>query len=151
MGKMSVALKLSDELGTSVGKALRYIDDVGLKTAKQSLDEAASKADEAMRIGWKPIAGVGAVGGGALIWREQAVAKAKAIASQKQARSDALTGIVESDLPPSLKKELANQYVRSSSNQNQSNSGPGPFANIQQTVVALVVLALVLKYMLGAE
>ncbi|WP_049970569.1 hypothetical protein [Haladaptatus cibarius] len=150
MGKMGLALKLSDKLGTSVQKSLRYIDDVGNKTARKSLDEAASKGDDALQIGWKPIAGVGAVGGGGLIWRQQAVEKAKAIAEQEQAASDSLASIVDSDLPPSLKQELAKQYVRKSS-ESKAKSGGLPFENIQQTVVALVVLALVLKYVLGAE
>ncbi|EFW90462.1 hypothetical protein ZOD2009_19138 [Haladaptatus paucihalophilus DX253] len=156
MGKLEVAMKLSDELGVTAAKAMRYIDDVGLSTAAKSLDEAAKLGDEAVEIGWKPIAAVGsvgAIGSGALIWQHQDVQKAKAIAGQKQAASDTLSNIVDSDLPPSLKQEMANQFLKTQTpDSNDSNGASGGlFDDMQTTIVALVVLAFVLKFTLGDE
>ena len=72
MGKFSLATKLSDELGVSFAKASRFVDDVGLPTAKATLDEAIAAGSRTVSDWWKPatVSGV-LVGGGALAWRQQ--------------------------------------------------------------------------------
>lgn len=124
MAKSKLVTKLADEIGTTTTRARRFIDDVGPGRAERLADEAA-QADESAQFPWKPaLAGVGVtgVGAGTLYWREQDVRKAKAAAEEAQSYEDSIKKIVESDLPPEMKQQLAESASQAAAN-NPSGAG----------------------------
>jgi len=163
MSKITLAARMADELGTSTAKAARFIDDIGRDEAAALVDDAASKSDELLPSGWaKPAAAVGgtgaAVGGGALVYREQDVRRAEALADQRQAYGEAMKNIIEADLPADLKRQLAQGAARTSA-KNSDQFGPdagnedgGIIPDDPQTLIVLIIImALVLKYALENE
>lgn len=156
MGKIDVALKIADEFGTSVGKASQFVDDVGGKTA----DELARLSDEGARVSsegisrtTKALGGAGLVGGGALAWRQQEVERAKALAAKSQNYSDAVKNLAESDLPPEVKKKLAEGLAQQAKNNDGGNKDGGGglpdlgdvFGDAQTTLILVIVAAIVLS------
>lgn len=156
MSKFSVAMKLADEAGVSLSKAQRFIDDVGLDTARKAADDAAEAGSRAISSGWwKPAAGVGVIGGGALAWRQQDLERAEAIASQAQSYNSALAQIMDSDLSPKAKRELATTLTDTSpgaGGDNGSGGGGGGGGllpgGMQTTIVLLIVLVFGMKFAL---
>lgn len=161
MGKLSLATKLADELGSSVDEAMRFVDEVGAPAARNTVDELAGGASRTVENWWKPVAGTGAVvGGGALAWRQQDIMQAKAIASQQQDYSSAVESIMASDLSPEAKRELLQKLNQSSpasgtnpNNQGGNNGGDDGLlgGDTQTTLVLLIVVAFALKYTLGDD
>lgn len=82
MSKIRLAREIAEVTGRSLTKALRYISDVGSKTARKSVEAAKGGAS------WKLPATLTAGGGGALAWRQQDVRRAEAIAQKAQAEAD---------------------------------------------------------------
>jgi len=164
MGKLSVATKLADELGKSVDEAYRFVDEVGVKSAKAAADDVAEAGSRTVSKWWKPAAGVGAIGGGgAIAWRQQNLERAKAIARQEASMSDSVASIMDSDLPPDKKQELLRELLNASpsNNNNDDDGGGGPFSDlfgglfgggIQQTLALVLVVILALNFALdGGE
>jgi len=154
MSKFSLAASLADELGTSISKASRFIDEVGAPAARNTLDEAAQGASRTVEKWWKPAAaGGGIIGGGALAWRQQDLEQARAISEQEQGYSSAIESIMDSDLPPAKKREL----VESLNNNRTSNDGgsgdggdSGLFGDgIEGTLIKLLVVAMVVGFLLN--
>lgn len=154
MGKLGLALKLSDELGTSVSKASKFIDDVGITKAQNALDDVASAGSKTLSSGWwKAGAATGVVGGGALAWRQQDIQQAKQIANQRQSQQQALAEIMNSDLSPKAKQALVEQLLNAQDKSNDGGGGSGPFADllpdmggVQTTIALVVVLALLIQF-----
>jgi len=158
MGKLTLATRLADDLGTSVAEASRFVDDVGASRARGLIDEASGGG----RVSnwWKAGAGGTAIGGGALAWREQDVRRAEAMASQQQSYGDALTTLVEADLPPDVKQSLAASLAEQGAGSAGGGSSGGDGGDSQpddgglvpddpQTLIILViVLVFVLKFAL---
>lgn len=155
----SLAVKLSDEFAVTAEKASRFVDDVGPKKAQQILDDLGSSGSRTLSGDWwKPVAATGAVGGGALAWRQQDVAKARALAERGQNYEDAMKHIVESDLPADLKRAMvegamgaANAGAGNSGGSSKDKSG-GLIPDDPATLIVLViVMALVLKFALEGD
>lgn len=155
MGKISLATRMADELGVSVQKASRFIDDVGASKARQTLDEVAAQGSKTVAKWLKPATlGAGAVGGGALVWRQQDVAHARALAEQQQNHADAVRDIIESDLPPDLKRQMLEDASNAASS-GGDDGGDGPTSFIpddpQTLIILIIVMAIVLKTTLGDD
>ena len=164
MGKLSIARELAEVTGKSLGEARRFVDDVGVQPAKRLADDAAARGSQTVK-NWGPAltVGGGALGGGALYWREQEVNQAQAIANQEQEFSSALQSIMDSDLSPEAKRDMAESLVESQTAENEDGGGGGPdlpfsgdgdggpFGSLQQTAILLVVLAFVFRYTLGED
>lgn len=169
MSKFTLAAKLADELGVSIAKATRFIDDVGYTRAAKLVDEGAAGADDAggllgsgVRLPddwWKAAtAGSVVVGGTATAWRYLDVEQAKRIAEQAEAESqkattvsDAVRLVLEDDsLTPQQRAELLDRFLASTSGAtaNKNDEGAGGFLgnDVQTLVVLLIVLALVFNY-----
>ncbi|AGC65551.1 head protein [Haloarcula hispanica virus PH1] len=159
MGKFALASRLADELGTSVSKASRFVDEVGAPAARNTIDEAAQAGSRTVSKWWKPTAAVGTIGtGGALAWRQQDLSQARAIADQQQDYTAAVESIMDSDLPPERKREMVdalNQNAPASGeNKNGGNDGgDGGLlgGDLQTTLVLLIVVAFALRYTLGDD
>ena len=158
MSKFSLAAKLADEIGTSVSKASRFVDEVGAPAVRSTIDEAAGGASRTVEKWWKPAAaGTGVVGGGALAWRQQDLSKARAIADQQQAYSSAVESLIDSDLPPEKKRELIEELNKSAldtDNDDKNDDGGGPFSDlfgggIEGTLIKLLVVMMVVGFLLN--
>lgn len=157
MGKFALASKLADEIGTSVDEAMRFVDEVGAPAARRTADEAAEGAGKTVSNWWKPAAaGTSLVGGGALVWRQQDLEQAEAIASQQQDYSTAIQSIMESDLPPKRKREMLESLNQNSpaSKDNKDDGDGGPFSDlfgggIEGTLVKMVVVVMVVGFLLN--
>lgn len=167
MSKYSLAVKLADELGTSVSKASRFIDDVGYTKASRLVDEGATLGDDAGSLGsrladdwWKPVVGGGAVIGGTVTgYKYLDAAKAREIANAAEAESegaatgrDAIRLILEDDsLTPEQRRELVEQYLKSQTPPGDPDK-PGLLGgDVQTLVVLLIVLALVFNYAMDGD
>jgi len=148
MSKLSIATRLADELGVGLNKAKRFVEDVGGDRASQVADELGSSGSRSIGDFVRPSTlAVGGIGGGALLWRQQDVETARALAEQSSSYNDAVRSIVESDLPPELKKELINDATNAAENRNDGGGGPsvdlldgGPMKMILLIVIVSVVL-----------
>lgn len=155
MGKYSLVDDLAKALDTSTDKAARWVDDLGANRA----DEVAQTADEGGQVigdWWKPVAATGGLaGGGALVWRQQDIQRAKAIADQQDDYSTTVEKILASDMTPARKRELIDQINSESpaAGSNKNNDGGGLFGGggIEQTLILIVVIGLVLRYTLGSD
>lgn len=136
MGKLKLAKRVADEFDTSIQKAGRFIDDVGPKKAEEALDTA---KDAGRSFPWKKATAgltVGSIGGGALYWREQDVRKAEAIADSSESYESAVSDIIDSDLPPDLKRDLINRSA-DVAEQDQDDDGDGekgPIERLKQMI-----------------
>lgn len=154
MSKLSLALKLADETGVAVQKALRYVDDVGGDLASKSLDDVTEAGSRTVSKWFKPAAaGTVLAGGGVLAWNQQTVEKAQAKADTTQSAQAALADIIDSDLPPDLKREMVRALIGSTDpaddQKDEKNDGGGLIPDDPQTLIILViVMALVLKFAL---
>lgn len=165
MSKTTLAIQLADELGVSVSKALRFIDDVGYSRASRLVDEGARAGDEAGGLmarlpddWWKPTAAIGGVATGGLVgYRYLSLQQAEALADGAQADSDRATTaenavrtiLDRDDLTPQQKRELIDRVlgVMESRTPGDDTPGGGLFGGDTQTlIVLLIVLALVFNY-----
>lgn len=156
MGKISLATRLADELGVSVQKASRFVDDVGASRARQTVDEVAAQGSKTVAKWLRPATiGAGAIGGGALVWRQQDVAQARALADQQQNYADAVRQVIESDLPPDLKRQMLEDASSAASTSGGDDGGSGPGGIIpddpQTLIILIIVMAIVLKTTLGDD
>lgn len=122
MSKLTLASKLADEFGVSFSKASKFVDEVGVQTARQSLDDAAAFGSKAVKLS---LGGGAILGGGALAWRQQDVARARAIAESQASYRDTISQIIESDLPPEVKANMAEQASGEGSSSGGDGSGGG--------------------------
>lgn len=157
MSKLEVAMRLADETGVSLSKAQKFIDDVGLDAARGLADDAVEVGGKTLSSGWwKAGAATGVVGGGALAWRQQDLAQAEAIASQAGSYNSALSKIMDSDLSPKAKRELALTLTDTSPGAGGSSGGSGGSSgaggllpgDAQTTIILLIVLIFGLKFAL---
>lgn len=165
MSKLQVAMRLADELGTSVGKARTFVDDVGLDAARGAVDDVAQKGSQTVSNWWRPtVIGGGLAGGGALAWRQQDIAQARQIANQQRSYKSAMQSILESDLPPDAKREMVRNLQNSGNGGNgdggddsgwslpwSGDGGGGPFGDLQMLLALVIVAVLVLQYADGGE
>jgi len=159
MGKYGLATKLADEIGSSTEEAMRFVDEVGAPAARKTLDETAEGASRTISKWWKPTAaGTGLVGGGALVWRQQDLNQAEAIASQQQDYTSSVQSIMESDLPPERKREmlraLNENAPASGANNGGGDGGDGGDGgllggDIQGTLIKLLVVMMVVGFLLN--
>lgn len=154
MSKLAIATRLADELGTTTAKAKRFVEDIGGDKASRLVDDLSSTGSRAVGdyAGPAVLTG-GAVGGGYLIWRQQDVEKARALAEQSQSYNDAVTSIVESDLPPALKEELVDSATKAAKDRNGGGEGTTSFldnlfGDPLKMVFALVIVIVVLQFVL---
>jgi hypothetical protein len=163
MGKLSLATRLADEIGSSTDEAMRFIDEVGMERARSVVDEAAESASKTVENWWRPTAiGGTLVGGGALAWRQQDLEQAQALANQQQDYTSAVQAIMESDLPPEKKQEMIDQLLNNAPASGGNNGNGGDDGgddggggllgtDVQTTIVLLVVLAFAFRYTLGGD
>lgn len=161
MSKMQLAVKMADELGVSVSKASRFIDDVGVSKATSALDEAVAVGTKQIPSFKKVAVGGGALGAGALLWRQQDVDQARSLAQQSSNYSDALAKIIDSDLPPDVKKALLSDLASdggatgsdgSGNGSGDGNGGNGLLPSDPTTLIILmIVLIFVLKFALEGD
>jgi len=160
MGKFALASKLADELGSSVDETMRFVDEVGADAARSTLNEASSAASRTVSKWWKPTAaGTGLVGGGALVWRQQDLQQAQAIASQQQDYTSAVQSIMESDLPPERKKEMLEALEQNAPASGENNGGGDGGdggggllgGDMQTTIILVIVMVFVLKFALQGD
>lgn len=152
MGKISLATRLADEAGVSVQKARRFVDDVGAGKARQAADELATQGSRTIRSWAVPVGAAGGiVGGGALAWRQQDVAQARALAERSQSYEDAVGKLIESDLSPEAKRDMldsASNAAGASSDAGGDDGGIVP-DDPQTLIILVIVMAIVLKTALG--
>lgn len=153
MSKIDLAVRMADELGVSVSKASRFIDDVGVGKATSAIDDVAAVGSKSIPSFTKVAAGGGALGAGALLWRQQDVETARSLAQQSSNYREALTKIVDSDLPPDVKKALLSDLGDSATPSggddagNKNNGGNGLLPSDPQTLIVLmIVLIFALKF-----
>lgn len=161
MAKFSLAARLADELGTSVDEAAQFIDDIGEQQARQTVvnvgDEGA--AGTGISNWWKAAGAGGALGAGALAWRQQDVQRAEAIAQRQQSYSKAMRSIISSDLPGDLKSEMARDANNAATGGGGGGSGGGggPLDALgglmgdAQTTLALLVVLVILVTVAGGD
>lgn len=153
MGSISLAAKLADELGTSVTKTRRLVDDVGDDTARALLDDVQRKGNRVLPDDWwKPVAVTGAGGAGALAWNQQKVWQAQAAADKADNYNQAVKEIIGSDLPNDIKLQLAKGASNAASGGGGGNDDDGSRGlipdDIGTTLVLMIVLVIVLVYAL---
>jgi hypothetical protein len=168
MSKYKLAAKLADELGVSLSKANRFIDDVGMTKASRFSDEVAGGPGEGAASGakrlvddwWRPAAATGGlVGGGALLWRQQEVEKVQSMSKESANWSGLASRLAQDDtLSPEQKSRLVglalNAYGanREKGNDQDDKGGGGLLGGDTQTlVVLLIVLALVFNYAMQGD
>lgn len=159
MSKIKLATKLADDLGVTTSKASRLIDDIGASRAQSLADDLGSFGGSTIKK-WAAggtLAG-GTVGGGALVWREQDVRKAKALAEQQQSYADTVAKIADSDLPPELKKQLVDDATGQAKNggggsdDGSDDGGDSPIPDNPQTLIILmIVMIFALKFGLEGD
>lgn len=157
MSKYTLAVKLADELGTTVAKASKLIDDVGYTRAAKLLDEGAVVSDDLSLTSrvpddwWKPVAVVGGVGGAGVVgYKYLDVRQAEALANEAKADADgALTikdimkQMAEDDtLTAAQKRELYLQLTGSLDGDKPAAKA-SPFEGATTILVLLVVLGVV--------
>lgn len=163
MSKTTLALKLADELGITVSKASRFIDDVGMTRASRFVDEVGG-GDEVSGLPrlvdewWKPVtAGTGVTVGGALLWRQQDVNRVDDITQESTDWADLATRLAEDEtLTPEQKSELVTLALDTYGANRQQQQPPGPGGGIlggdtQTLIVLLIVLALVFNYAMDGD
>lgn len=172
MGKTTLAARLANKFGSTTEKAGRFIDDVGPNKAR-ALDDLAPAGDDASKSGtdvpWKTLIGGGAVagtGGGYLYYREQDVNKAQAAAEQADSYEETVQGIIESDLPSALKRDLADGAAKAANGDfNQGGSDGNPIdgttdflgdlwpgdLDLDVGTIVLILLGLMLAYTYFSE
>lgn len=150
MSKIDLAVKLADEIGVSVEKASRFVDDVGATTARGVLDEAASAGSKTISKWAKPATiGGTAIGGGALVWRQQDVAKARALAERQATYQETVADLMNSDLPPELKRKLlADAGQAATSDGGNGDGGEGATSMLPDNPAALIILVIVMVFVL---
>lgn len=148
MSKYSLVARLADELGTTADEAARLVDD--------------GARGETIPTWAKGAAGVGgAAGGGALLWRQQDVWQSEADADRAQSYEEAMNNIIQSDLAPEQKAEMARQAgqaARSSGGGNateQAGDDPlgflGDLIESPQTLIVLVIVLVVVMNAAGGD
>lgn len=156
MGSFSVAAKLADELGTSVTKARRFVDNAGDDTATSLLEDVQRSGSRTLPDGWwKPVAaggGIAGVGtGGALAWRQQDVWKAQEATQQSENYNDAIKRIIDSDLPENVKLQLAKGAEEAAKNGGGGGGDDDGLLpdDVGQTIILVIVLVLVVSFALN--
>lgn len=156
MSKLDIATRLADEIGTTTTRAKRFVEDIGGDRASQLADDLAGSGSRSVGDFVTPavVAG-GGIGGGYLVWRQQDVETAQALAEQASSYNDAVRSIAESNLPPDMKEELINQASEQAENRN-SGDGSGSngfldsiFNDPIKMVFALVLMLAFLQYVLA--
>jgi len=166
MSKLSIATRLADEIGVSISKARRFVDDVGSDAATRSLDELASGADDGLTATQKAaLTGGGVVTAGGLLYRQQSIWSDQAIsdkeaadAEQAETYSDALQVLLESDLPADQRRQLItdlnerrNKDAENDKSEEKANDSGLLGSEVQMTLVLLIVVAFALKFTLGSD
>jgi len=153
--------RLADELGVAASRARKYVDEMGDDVAARVAKDAARAGDEGISNWTKAGVGAGAIGGGALYWREQDVRTARALADQQQSFNDAIKHVMESDLPGDVKRELVLEAGDAATGGGDGDGGGGGSGgggdggggglipqDPQTLIVLVIVMALVLKFAL---
>jgi hypothetical protein len=156
MGKLSIAQQLADEAGIALSKAKRFVEDVGGTRTQRVIDELQSGGDDLGRfINARTLTAGGGIAGGALLWRQQDVATARALAEEAQSYSEVVSSIAESDMPPEMKRQLIDDANEQRS-QNRDDDGGGSnsfldglFQDPLKMVFALVIIIVVLQFVLS--
>lgn len=155
MGKVSLAARLADEIGTTTDEALRFVDEVGAPKVEETIENAASEGSRIVGDWWKPATiGGGVVGGGALYWREQDLERARQIANQQQDYTNALQAIMESDMAPKRKQEMLRQLNKntpaSDGGGDEDSGGDGLFGGgLEGTLLKGLVVMMVVGFLLN--
>lgn len=147
MGRLRLAREIAEQTGANLRSAMRYVDDVGSSQARRTLRAAED------RTTWRLPATVGVGTTGVLAWRQQNVREAEAIAQESENAKEALAQIVESDLDPDDKAELAEIFA-SQHGQGDDDGSRFPFelfgnGGMERTLVTIVVVVVVLGFVLN--
>lgn len=162
MGKATLARRLADEFGTSVSKARQFVTDAGPRRARALIGGADEAAKGSKSFPWKTaIAGgsLAGLGGGALYWREQDIRRVEAMADEAENYNDAMQSIIESDLPPELKRAMADSAADVTTSGGNGGGGfdigdlipvdiSGITDDIGTMVIALVIVVLIMNALL---
>lgn len=154
MSRLRLAREIANQTGSSVSNAVSYVNRVGSNTARQTLRRAEDG------VTWRVPVTVTATAGGVYGWREQKVREAEAIADQSESAMEALSSIIDSDLPDDLKAELADGFEGGSPN--GSDDSPADrvegffeslsesFGGTETTLILMIVVVFVLIYGLNS-
>lgn len=162
MSKFKIVSKLADELGTTTSKASRFVDDVGADNAQKVIDDIGdggkATADWLTPKKVGAAVGAGAIGGGALAWRQQDVAQAKNLAEQAESYEQSIKSIMDSNLPPEMKKKLVENAGENTGNDGGNGNddekswwekiipeGNDPMSMVLMVVIVAIVLRTVLE------
>mgnify|MGYP000362667689 CR=1 FL=1 len=155
MSKLAIASRLADELGASVNKAKKFVDDLGGDRSRQLVDDLGSGGSRSIGDFVTPgTLAVGGIGGGALLWRQQDVATARALAEQSSSYNDAVKSIMESNLPPELKQEMVDDATQAAKDRRGGDGSgttsfiDGIFQDPIKMIFALVLMIVILQYAL---
>jgi len=161
MSKLSLASSLADEFGVSFARASKFVDDVGAGSARSSLNNAASYGSRNVKLA---LGGGAVAGGGALAWRQQDVSTARSIAQQQQSYSETVASIMESDLPPEVKRQLVEEAGKNAGSSSGGSGGGGGGDggdggggsgllpdNPQVLIILLIVLVFGMKFALDGD
>lgn len=143
MSRIRLARELAAATGRNLTEATRFIRQVGPDTARRALRGADT------RISWR-LPALGGIGtGGVLVWREQNIREAEAIAETSGNTMEALSEILASDeLTAEQKQKLAESIANQSGAGGGDDTGLGDLlgGDLQQTIVMIVVLLVVLGF-----
>lgn len=154
MSKLAIASRLADEIGTTTAKAKKFVEEIGGDKASRLVDDLSSAGSRSVGAYATPaVLTGGTLGGGYLIWRQQDVEEAKALAEQSSSYNDAIQSIVESDLPPALKEELTDSATSAAKSRQGGGEGTSSFldqifGDPLKMVFALVIVIVVLQFVL---
>ena len=144
MSRLRLAREIADRTGQSLSDASRFVREVGPDTARRALRGAEA------RTTWRlpALAGIGT--GGVLLWREQNIREAEAIAEDSRNTMEALRAIMESEgLTPEQKQQLAESIAAQGDNDDDESgrwpSLPG-FDGIEGTLVTIIVVVFILAF-----
>jgi len=160
---VSLATSLADEFAVGATEASRFVDDVGPDAARELLENSGSAADGLLDDWQRPLGiagGVGAAAGaGTLLYRQQDVAEARAIAEQSSNYSEAAQAIIQSDLSPEARQDALNglnEQDGSSGGGSGSGGESGPAGGLlggspQTTIILIIAMVFVLKFGLEGD
>lgn len=162
MSKISVAMRLADELGVSFSKASKYVDEIGATAATKATDAARSGAKWSGDAGSLLKTGGLLAGGGTaayLVANEQEVRTAANDAERAAADADsaastasAVKTILESELPGEVKRQMIENLTDAANSDDENKDKGGLLPDDPQTlIILLIVLVLVFKFAMDGD
>lgn len=147
MSKLRLVREIAEKTGRSLSESARFVSEVGQGTARRAIRGAEA------RTTWRlpALAGIGT--GGVLLWRQQNVREAEAIADDSRNTMEALSAIMATDgLTPEQKTHLAESIGEQGESDDETSRFPelpgmgGLGGDLQSTILMIIVLLVIISF-----